>query len=1015
VTLPTRRWSGNRSLTARLVLGSGLALVACGVALLHVLLQADIADQRAALREHLQDEMIFILPAMSGPAIVGDYAVIAEIVKARARQPVIAQFSWTDNSGHAVSAPGPRVAVAAPRWFVRWIDLPAHAESRPVVVGGERYGSVFLQLDPAESVNRVWRGFTQRLGVLLLGTGLSLGVTLLVLRAGMRPLRDLAISARRFGAGDYAVRIARAGPSETAECIQAFNSMAESVESLVRLLRRAEETTRLLALQVEQSSDAIVSSNQLGIVTSWNHGAARLFGYPAGDAINRPLRELDLFDARPESAERQSFEACAKTRSGQLVEVSVVVTPLFDEAGRPLGELAVVRDISVLKRKEAAAEAANRAKSEFLAAMSHEIRTPMNGVIGMTALLLESALTPEQREYAEAVHRSGEALLTIINDILDFSKIEAGRLELEPAPFALREMLAETLKTVAPLAHGKGLELTYEVASDVPDDVVADAGRLGQIVLNLLGNAIKFTERGEVAVRVDTDAVTPDAVALRLAIQDTGIGIPLDKRELIFEAFAQADTSTTRRFGGTGLGLAICRRLVEQMQGRLWLMSEVGQGSTFFVSVRLPRAKEPVARQIAAPLGTLRGLAVLAVDDNATNRRLLEAMLGSWGVAATVVADGSSALAALERARASGSPFRLVLLDARMPELDGFAVAERIRREPTLADLTVMLLTSDVLRGDLARCRELGIARHLVKPIAPSDLLIALLRALGEKIEMSPAPAAAEPGSDLPSRRLRVLVAEDNAVNQLLIVHLLERLGHVVALAGNGQEAVEAYERHAFDLVLMDVQMPILDGLTATEAIRRHEALHPERGRLPIMALTAFALRGDRERCLAAGMDDYLTKPVKPIELAAALRRLSGGPSAVPAAGAETVPGDPAPPAPAERVAEMGFDLTEALSYVEGNRELLDELLGIFALDAPTQMDKIRGAIAAGDPTQLMRGAHTLKGSLKVLAAATAVQLAMDLETLGRAGEIDGAREMVAALEHEVERILQSVMTLKRD
>jgi two-component system sensor histidine kinase/response regulator len=1010
----TRRWSGNRSLTQRLVLGSGLALLACGVALLYVLLRADVATQRTSLTEHLHDEMLFILPAMSGPAIVGDYAVIAEIVKARARQPVIARFAWVDNSGHAVSAPGPAVKIDAPRWFVRWVDLPVLAQSQPVVVGGETYGSIFLQLDPAVSVNRLWHGFSQRLAVLLLGTGLSLGVTLLVLRAGVRPLRDLAISARRFGEGDYAVRIDRGGPPETAQCIEAFNRMAESIEGLVGSLRRAEETTRLLAMQVEQSSDAIVSSDQIGVVTSWNRGAARLFGYSAAEAIGRKLRELDLLDASPAGAPSRSFEARAQTRTGQPIEVSVVVTPLFDDAGRPLGELAVVRDISVLKRKEAAAEAANRAKSEFLAAMSHEIRTPMNGVIGMTALLLDSALTPEQREYAETVHRSGEALLGIINDILDFSKIEAGRLELEPAPFALREMLAETLKTVAPLAHGKGLELTYEVASDVPDDVVADSGRLGQIVLNLVGNAIKFTERGEVAVRIDADTVTPEAVGLRLAVQDTGIGIPLDKRELIFEAFAQADASTTRRFGGTGLGLAICRRLVEQMEGRLWLMSEVGQGSTFFVSVRLPRAKEPVTRQIAAPLDALRGLPVLAVDDNATNRRLLEATLGGWGVAATVVADGQSALSALERARASGSPFRLVLLDARMPELDGFAVAERIRREPTLADVTVMLLTSDVLSGDLARCRELGIARHLVKPIAPSDLLIALLRALGQKIDVSPVPTAAEPGPDAPSRHLRVLVAEDNAVNQLLIVHLLENLGHVVVLAGNGQEAVEAYEHHPFDMVLMDVQMPVVDGLTATETIRRHEALHPERGRLPIMALTAFALRGDRERCLAVGMDDYLTKPIKPAELAAALRRLSGGLPATPATSSEAVPGDPPAPAPGDLATDTGFDLTAALSYVEGNRELLDELLGIFALDAPAQMDKIRRAIAARDPAALLRGAHTLKGSLKVLGATAAAQLALDLETLGRAGEIDGAGEMAANLERQVDRILQSVLALKQ-
>jgi PAS domain S-box-containing protein len=1004
---------GNRSLTQRLVLGSGLALVACGVALLYVLLQEDIADQRTGLGEDLHDEIIAALPAISGPAVVGDYAVIEQILKARARQPVIARFTWTDNSGHAIVAPGPAIRVEAPAWFVKWVGLPALDQTLPVLVGGEQYGTVSLKLNPATSLNRLWSGFSQRLSVLLIGTGLSLGVTLLVLRLGLRPLRDLAASARRFGEGDYAVRIAHAGPAETAQCVQAFNSMAENIESLVGSLRRAEETTRLLAMQVEQSSDAIVSTDQTGLVTSWNRGAARLFGHERADVIGRPLRALDLFDARPDGGAHASFEACAKTRSGALVEVSVVVTPLFDDADRPLGELTVLRDISELKRKEIAAEAANRAKSEFLAAMSHEIRTPMNGVIGMTSLLLDSPLTLEQREYAETVHRSGEALLGIINDILDFSKIEAGRLELEPGPFALREMLAETLKAVAPLAHGKGLELAYEVRPDVPDDLVGDTGRLGQIVLNLVGNAIKFTQHGEVAVRVDAEPAGADAVTLRVAVQDTGIGIPPDKLEIIFDAFAQADASTTRQFGGTGLGLAICRRLVEQMQGRLWVESEVGRGSTFLFTVLLPRAKEPAPRQIAAPLDTLRGLAILACDDNATNRRLLEAVLGSWGVAATVVADGASALAALERARAAGTPFRLILLDARMPDLDGFAVAERIRRDPTLADVTVMLLTSDVLSGDLARCRDLGIARHLVKPIAPSDLLVALLRALGQKIDVTAAPALAdlEPGPESAARRLHVLIAEDNAVNQLLIARLLEKFGHVAVLASNGQEAVEAFERQSFDLVLMDVQMPVMDGLTATEAIRRWEGLHPERRRMPIMALTAFALQGDRERCLAAGMDDYLTKPIKPAELSAALERLAGHRRAATAGRSPEPPSAPAASAPATA---GGFDLETALAYVDGDRDLLDELLGIFAEDTPTRMEKIRGAIAAGDPAELMREAHTLKGPLKALGATTAAQLAQDLETLGRAGEIKGAPEMGAALAREVEQILVSVQSAKR-
>jgi len=1057
---------GSVSLTARLVIASGLALVGCGAALLYSILRGEIADQRATLSEQLREEMIFALPAMSGPAVVGDYSVIEQMVKARARQPIVARFAWTDNSGHPVAALGPEIRSEAPRWFVDRLHLPALEDSQPVIVGGEKYGTVSLHLNPALSVNKLWRGFWEKLGILLLGTGLSLGVTLGVLRSGVQPLRDLAASARRFGQGDYAVRISAEGPPETAQCIQAFNSMAGNIESLVESLRRSEQKNRLLALQVEQSSDAIFSHDQNGVVTSWNRGAALLFGYNAADAVGQPLRELDLWAGRGahvdatgaivQRATPTSFETCAKTRGGQLIEVSVAATPFRDEAGRPMGELTIVRDISALKQKEAAAEAANRAKSEFLATMSHEIRTPMNGVIGMTALLLDTQLTREQRDYAETVHRSGEALLAIINDILDFSKIEAGRLELEPVPFALRETLGETIKTLASLAHAKSLELAYEIRPSVPDDLVGDTGRIGQILVNLVGNAIKFTEQGEVAVHVDAEGVTAESVTLRVAVQDTGIGIEADKSRLIFDAFAQADASTTRRFGGTGLGLAICRRLVERMGGRIWVDSEIGRGSTFHFTLLLARARVPVPKRVAAPSQSLQGLPVLAADDNATNRRLLEATLSAWGVVPTIVDSGRAALVELERARAIGNPFRLVLLDARMPDLDGFAVAERIREEPALGGVTVMLLTSDVMSGDLARCRTLGVARHLVKPFTPSELLHAVLLALGRSVE--PATPLAIAGPDASTRRLHVLVAEDNAVNQRVIVRLLEKMGHIPIVTYNGQEAVEAYESRPFDVALMDVQMPVMDGLAATKAIRESEARNPGRRRLPIMALTAYAMRGDRERCLAAGMDDYLTKPVKPDELSAALSRLldADGRGATPGRSAstraETTPARAqAASGPSERTSperredsparregasdrgddssirreddlvvqgevapEAGFDFTAALNYVGGDRALLDELLGIFVEDAPVRMDAIRKAIVAGEAPELTREAHTLKGSLKVIGAITAAGLAQGLEAVARDGNMSEADKLSSALEREMDRLMQSLLAAKR-
>jgi two-component system sensor histidine kinase/response regulator len=1033
-----------------------IVLVTCGASILvacGILAAYDAIATRRELADSLLQTAQTMAPNTTAGLSFGDARAVREVLSSLKAQPnVVSAYVYApDGSIFAMYVRGAEPArepglPPLERDGVH-VGLKRAAVYEPILLDGERIGTIFIESDLGRVYARARRSGEILLVVIIVAFLAAYLLALRLQREISEPIVELArVAFARSIRKDFSIRATKRTDDEVGSLVDRFNEMLDQIEARETALQKAHDELevrvqgRTSELQKEIAErrqtekaleertaflDSLIKNTPIGIVAidpedavqMCNPAFEKLFRYRQKDICGRRL--YDLISVSVEDPEVQSHRrrlvrgqithiVTQRRRSdGSLVDVEAYSVPLMAD-GKLTGAVLLYQDITERKRAEEAlmrakeaAEAANRAKSEFLANMSHEIRTPMNGIIGMTELALDTKLSSEQREYLTMVKLSADSLLTLINDILDFSKIEAGKLELEQVDFPFEQTVGETAKVLAIRAHQKGLEMAWRVAPGIPERLKGDANRLRQVLVNLVGNSIKFTERGEITIEVEKESGDAAGMVLHFRIRDTGIGVAKDKQVLIFEAFTQADSSASRKYGGTGLGLAITTRLVTLMGGRIWLESELGQGSTFHFTARFECADEKTARSNENAREAFRDVSVLVVDDNQTNRIGLGEILCRWGMRPEAVHSGQSALESLEQARKKNRPYELIITDMQMPEMSGLELVARVRQDAACHDIPVILLSSSVQPQETERARELGVAAYLTKPIQPKELRDAVMNAIAPNDaarECIP-PDDKETGERRPG--MRVLLTEDNAVNRKLALALLERRGHTVTVAENGREALAILERESADVVLMDLQMPVMDGFEAIRAIRAKE--QRVGGHLPIVALTAHAMQGDRERCLQAGADDYVTKPIKTGELFAAMERAMKTNDSLHLN--QTV---------ASQTTADPLDWSTALERVEGDRELLEELVRLFIETSPASMQEMRRALNAKDTKQLDRLAHTIKGSSASLGANRVSQAALVLEMRARSGAIENAGELIDALQKELDRVLPELESLTR-